>query len=137
MFKGGNRDITLIPGGLTRYYQPLDVSINKPFKNALSERYISYCIENGNKDLKISRSKMIKYICDVWYDSHIIAQDIIYKSFLVTGIANRLDKSEDFLFTSWARMKDDNPLIENDLEKTFHLLDEEGIENEVLDDEDN
>ena len=34
-------------------------------------------------------------------------------------------------------MKDDNPLIENDLEKTFHLMDEEGIENEVLDDEDN
>ena len=49
IFKGGNRDITLIPGGLTYYYQPLDVSINKPFKNALLEKYISYCIENGIK----------------------------------------------------------------------------------------
>ena len=34
-------------------------------------------------------------------------------------------------------MKDDNPIIENDLEKTFYLMDKEGIENEVLDDEDN
>ena len=41
---------------------------------------------------------MNENICDVWYDSHIITQDIIYKSFLVTGIANRLDKSEDYLF---------------------------------------
>ena len=72
LFKGCNRDIILIPGGLTRYYQPLDANINKPFKNPLLEKYISYCIENGNKDLKISRSKMIEYICDVWYDSHII-----------------------------------------------------------------
>ena len=80
---------------------------------------------------------MIEYICDVWYDSHIITQDIIYKSFRETGIANRLGKSEDYLFTSWARMKDDNPIIENDLEKTFYLMDKEGIENEVLDDEDN
>ena len=31
-------------------------------------------------------------------------------------------------------MKDDNPLIENDLEKKFDLMDKEGIENEVLDD---
>ena len=62
---------------------------------------------------------MIEYICDAWYDSHIITQDIIYKSFHVNGIANRLDKSKDYLFTSWARMKDDNPLIENDLEIHF------------------
>ena len=41
IFKGGNRDITLIPGGITRYYLHLDVSINKPFKNALREKYIS------------------------------------------------------------------------------------------------
>ena len=59
LFIGGNREITLIPGGLTRYYQPLDVSANKPFKNALLEKYIFYCIQDGNTDLKISRCKMI------------------------------------------------------------------------------
>jgi len=39
IFKGGNRDITLILGDLKRHYHPLDVSINKPFKNALLEKY--------------------------------------------------------------------------------------------------
>ena len=32
IFKGGNRDIILIPGGLTSYYQPLDVSIKSHLK---------------------------------------------------------------------------------------------------------
>ena len=136
LFSGGNREITLIPGGLTRYYQPLDVSVNKPFKNALREKYISYCIQNGNNDLKISRSKMIQFICEIWYDDKIITKEIIYKSFRATGIANNLNKSEDYLFTSWARMKEENPLIEDDLGNYFNLNEiDEGLENEVLDEE--
>ena len=54
---------------------------------------------------------MIEYIYDIWYDDKIITKEIIYKSFRATGIANKLDKAEDYLFTSWARMKEDNPLI--------------------------
>ena len=33
--KGPNRDATYIPGGLTRFFQPLDIVINKPFKENL------------------------------------------------------------------------------------------------------
>ena len=29
-----------IPGGLTRYLQPLDIGINKPFKAALKKHYL-------------------------------------------------------------------------------------------------
>ena len=32
----------MIPGGLTRYLQLLDVSINKPFKNELRKNYTDY-----------------------------------------------------------------------------------------------
>ena len=35
----------MIPGGLTRYLQPLDISINKPFKEEMIRNYNEYCIK--------------------------------------------------------------------------------------------
>ena len=104
-FQKGNRAITFIPGGLTRFYQPLDVSVNKLFKSALREKYIAFCIDNGYDIIKLSRTKMIEFIYGVWYNDSIISKDVIYKSFRATGIANNLDHSEDYLFSSWQRMK--------------------------------
>ena len=37
--------VTMIPGGLTRYLQPLDVSINKSFKVEMRRKYNEYCIK--------------------------------------------------------------------------------------------
>ena len=37
--------ISMIPGGLARYLQSLNVSINKPFKDELKKRYTKYCID--------------------------------------------------------------------------------------------
>lgn len=36
------RFILFIPAGLTRYLQPLDVSVNGPFKKGLREKYINF-----------------------------------------------------------------------------------------------
>ena len=47
----------MMSGGLTRYRQPLDVSINKRFKEEIRRKCNEYCIENT--DLKVSRKQII------------------------------------------------------------------------------
>ena len=39
-FKNNNQYLSFIPAGLIAYIKPLDVVINKPFKDALSKKYI-------------------------------------------------------------------------------------------------
>ena len=45
----------------------------------------------------------------------IITKEMVYKSFRVTGIANKLDNLEYSLFQAWSKIKEENPLIEDDL----------------------
>ena len=37
LLKGMNTELTIIPGGLTKKLQPLDLSIYKQFKNCMQE----------------------------------------------------------------------------------------------------
>ena len=64
---------------------------------------------------------MIVFICDNWYDSNLISNDMVYKSFKVTGLANKLDHSEDNLFKAQSQMEKEEPIINNDLEEEFKL----------------
>ena len=59
---------------MTRFFQPLDFSVNKPYKEALKNKYVSYCIDNGVDNLKLSRNIMIEFVCDVWYNNDIISK---------------------------------------------------------------
>ena len=43
----------------------------------------------------------MKWIIDSWYNNTIIKSDVIVKSFLVTGISNNLDGSEDEEFNGF------------------------------------
>ncbi|KAH1185488.1 hypothetical protein KIL84_018237 [Mauremys mutica] len=94
-------EIAVIPGGLTSQLQPLDVSINKPFKAFMREEWNKYmCDESQHEVTKSGRmkrpgiSKVCQWIKTSW---DAVKEDIIIKSFKKCGISNALDGEEDDL----------------------------------------
>lgn len=51
IFEKNNAKFILIPTGRTRFVQPLDVCINKPFKDAIRKAYTEYEIKKQNKPI--------------------------------------------------------------------------------------
>ena len=130
-FTTENKIISFIPSGLTRYLQPLDVVVSRPFKNALKEVYVNYCIEKGVELVKVAKTTMIDWICKIWQNEKIITQEMIYKSFRCTGIANNLNRTEDYFFTAWKHMQEEAPLIEDDIDENINeqeISDEDDVE---------
>ena len=93
-----NTDIAIIPGGLTSVLQPLDVCLNKPFKDRLREKWGmwmargEYELTKGGNLKKPGYNIICKWIIEAW-DS--ISSEMVIKSFKKCGISNDLDGTED------------------------------------------
>jgi len=93
-------NLAVIPGGLTSILQPLNVSLNKPFKDGVRKRWMEWMAEgileftaNGYQK-KPSEELILSGIAGAWQD---ISEEMIESSFLKCGITNTLDGSEDDL----------------------------------------
>ena len=73
------------------------------------------------ENLKITREKMIEFVCKVWYDECIITKDMIKKSFICTGIICDNNQNKG-LFTAWQKMQNENPIIENNLANDYEEI---------------
>jgi hypothetical protein len=97
-FKQNNFNLAVILAGLTSVCQPLDVSINKPFKNNLRKEWHKWMSKGGAGITTVGNLKRAK-ISDVcgWvkrsWDA--ISDQIIFNSFKKCAISNLLDGSED------------------------------------------
>ena len=89
---------------MTCVLQPLDVSINKPLKTHLKNRYIKYCYEKNSVE-RISRELLINWVSEIWWNNNLNSPDIIKNSFKVNGLSNNLDGSENKLFIGFKRLK--------------------------------
>jgi hypothetical protein len=92
--------LAVIPGGLTSQLQPLEVSINKPFKGFMKEKWNSWMQSSDFKETPTERRqkptilKMCKWVKNSW---DAVTTERVFKSFKKCGISNSLNGTEDNL----------------------------------------
>ena len=104
---------SLIPSGLTRYCQPLDISINYPMKEYLHQFDTLYRIKTLNR-IKPSEEELIKEVFNIWNDPNKITRDMIFHSFKKTGISVKLDNSERGLINISDKLIEENEIPDPD-----------------------
>lgn len=93
-----NTDIAVIPGGLTSVLQPLDVSVNHPFKVRLRELWSAWMASGAPELTKAGNFKrpplatVTQWVKDAWDN---IDPSIIVKAFKKCSISNAMDGTED------------------------------------------
>ena len=99
-FKCENTELAVIPGGLTSLLQPLDVSLNKPFKDGVQKQLMQWMADGIHEFTATGRQKKASEELICWWISqawNAIPSEMIAASFLKCGIKNNLDGSEDEL----------------------------------------
>lgn len=116
-FKKNISNYILIPSGLTKYVQPLDISINGPMKKRLIFWDTEFLINHLNSK-KPNENDLIETIYSKWYDNKEITKDNIINSFKTTGISSNLKGKENHLINLHSELADyiysPDDLIEED-----------------------
>jgi hypothetical protein len=113
-------DLAVIPGGLTSQLQPLDVSVNKPFKLLIREEWNRWMQNEAGSTLtptgrikKPSVPLVCNWVIKAWNG---VKKEVIIKSFKKCGISNALDGTEDDAIYTESDESDNEAAIEEDVE---------------------
>lgn len=90
--------LAVVPGGLASQLQPLDVSVNKPFKALMKKEWMSWMQSVGNDLTPTGRIKKasITQVCDwILRSWNGVKKEVVVKSFKKCGISNAMDGTED------------------------------------------
>jgi len=91
--------LAVIPGGLTSQLQPLNVSVNKPFKGFMHEEWAKWTEAPTHHVKPAGRvkrpiSNVSEWVKNSWQR---VKSETIVKTFKKCGISNALDGSEDYV----------------------------------------
>ena len=95
-----NTDLVMIPGGMTSILQPLDVGVNKPFKDGLRRCWTDWMLDGaktftkGGRMRKADLPTICGWIKKVWEE---LSPAIIQRAFLKCSISNSMDGTQDDL----------------------------------------
>jgi len=125
VLKNSCTDVAVIPGGMTSLLQPLDIGVNKPFKDNLRQYWNKWMLD-GNHTFtpaghicKPDLSQICQWILDSWNS---ISPDTIRRSYLKCCITNALDGTEDDIL--WQEMDESDPFADDD--RVESIVDDEG-----------
>ena len=91
-------DVAVIPGGLTPVLQSLDKCLNKPFKDHMKTKYLSWMVTGpfeftlAGKKKAPSRNQVLCWIKQSWNE---IPEEMMSRSSKTCGISNALDGTKD------------------------------------------
>ena len=97
VFKESKSNYVLIPPGAPRYLQPLDLAINKPFKDNMRKKYTEFVIKFGGNKKHVVED-LIEWVISSCYELNVISKDMIINFFKKTAISNKIDVTEDNMF---------------------------------------
>ena len=92
--------MTFVPGGCTSLIQPVDVVVNKPFKEVVDRLATTHMQENlddyvrGKITASERRALFTKWVGQAWEEVS-AKKDMVQQSFMKTGIAVAIDGSQD------------------------------------------
>ena len=131
--ESNNITVVTIPGGCTSKVQPLDVSLNKPFKAFVHGAWEDYMLRTAQASSRqtiptASKDQIVQWIIDA--NTCLSKQgNMISKAFMVCGISNQIDGSENHLI----RIPEELPNFtipygtnqDEESDDPFHTTDEE------------
>jgi len=100
LYKDINANIKIIPGGCTKYLQPLDATVINSFKRRTHKERISTMMQNIDRRTKAgnikrpTRQNLINWVSSAWDNTD---YEIVQRSFKITGAYNPNESTDSLL----------------------------------------